>query len=240
MSAYIDILKQAAEQQKQSDKIESYTLKYLPFILRRVQKKHAKHYAIYKFDDLLDAAVEGALKAEKRYQPSKGTDFSTYARYDIDGAMDSFITNNTKTQLILYKKILQFVEEYVNGNSIYPSDIDIIKGVGITTEKYKELLTDMEPVHFVSYTTIREDGSEEELGIDEYTGEDNLLSVDILKVLSTMDKETQDIIKIFCIEELSLNEIMHRFKISKPEAQSRVTQAKEKFKMALLDNGIGI
>jgi RNA polymerase sigma factor for flagellar operon FliA len=237
--AYIDDLKKASDAKRLTDDTSSLTLRYIPYILRRVQRKYVKHYAIYKFDDLLEVAIEGALKAEKRFDRTKGVDFSTYAKYDIDGEMDNYIASNTKTQIALYRQILQFVEKYVANHSIYPSDKEIAKGIGITIEKYKALLMDMAPVITVSYMSVTDNGNEEELGVEESNEEGTIVTLDVLKLLETLDDETQLLIKLTCIDEVSVHQVATMLGITKPKAQSKVQIAKDKFKELLIQHGIG-
>lgn len=224
---------------KTSDNEKSLTLKYSPFILRRVREKYSKHMGIYKFDALLEVALEASLKAERNYDPSRGTDFSTYARHYIDGDMDSFVSNLTKSQVEIHKRMLAFIDGYVKENEAYPSENMICKALGMSFEKYKEFLRDLEPVVTVSYHYSSEDGGrEEEHGIDQETPETALISVDIMNLLKTMPKTKRDIIQMVCIDELSIHHVMNYLKCSKAKAQSAIATAINEFRAILEANDI--
>jgi hypothetical protein len=69
----------------------AFVLRYQNFIKKRV-RRFLSTQQDGKFDlkELHSVASLGALKAAKRFKPSLGYDFSTYARSDIDGALNSF------------------------------------------------------------------------------------------------------------------------------------------------------
>lgn len=247
--SYTTEIKEAHEKQKALEKIAelsgetlevSLLLKYVPFILKRVQAKFVKHHGIYLYEDLLDAAIVGALKAEKRFDKKRGIDFSTYARKDIDGSMDNFVKQNTRTQIVLHKRILQFVEDYVKEHSMFPSESEIIKAVGITHEKYRELLSDMEPLQFIPYMVVHENGDEEELGIDELHGEHSIILEDVHRLLKNLTEEQQKIITWTCINEASIMDVALALKCTQSQAQSKIAQAKDDFKEILIHNGISL
>lgn len=228
---YIDALKQSNE--------DSLTIKYLPFIVKRVGKKYQKHQGIYKFDMLLEVAIEAALKAESRFDPSKGLDFSTYARYDIDGDLNSCTSVLSKHQRALYNKLLSFISSYVETYNIHPSKASILKGLNISEVQYDNLMADLEPVDLVPYMLVNKDtGKEEELGIDEYHGEESIVSMDIMKLLAHLSEEEQMLITMSCIEEQSVYAIMDKVGCNKSEASSKIDKAKAKFRKILEANDI--
>ena len=65
---------------------------YLPFAI-----SSAKRHRRYKvdLDDLLQEACLGMLKAAQRFEPSRGVEFSTYAKWLIKAQLQNFVLRNT-------------------------------------------------------------------------------------------------------------------------------------------------
>ncbi len=223
---------------KNTDTVGSLTLQYMPYIFRTVGKKYYKHSRVYRYDDLLEVAIEASLKAEKRFNPDLGTDFSTYARHYINGDLSRYILNMTKHQFDIYTQMMDYIKKYFSKYGSYPTELKICKALGMTLEKYREFLKELEPPVLISYNYVTENGREEEYGIDGNTPENSIISLDIMKLLCSLPKEQQDIIKMVCIEEMSIHNVMTYLKTDKSKAQSKIDKAISTFKELLESNGI--
>lgn len=232
-----DTLKSISKDSQNVD-FGSYTLKYLPFILTRVSKKCAQHHHIYSFDSMLDEALMAALIAEKRYKPELGYDFTTYAKYDIDGALNSFVSSLSNTQMVLYKKVLKFIASYSAEHGKHPSKASIIKGLKISDEKYVHLLQDLEPPTIIPYISISENGEESEAGIEECTQENMTLINDILSIIAIMESPNKELIEMSVIQEMSIDSIAVFLGIPKAEAQGKIDAAKGQLRDILELHGI--
>lgn len=226
---------------QESLEVGELTLKYLPFILTRVKKAHIKNHRRYTFEELLEEALLASLVAEKRYKPKLGWDFSTYAKYDIEGALTRFTSSLSNTQLALYNKMVKFIEKYSAETGKHPSKDSILKGLSISDETYTHLLQDLEPPILVPYMRIQEDsiGQEEiEQGLEEALQESEVLMHDILKIIKNLESPTKEIIEMSVIQEMSIDSLAIFLGVTKQVAQGRIDSAKAELRDILELHGI--
>lgn len=214
------------------------TLKYLPFILTRVRKKYLQHHMRYSYEDLLDEAILASLVSEKRYKPKLGYDFTTYAKYDIDGALTKFISSLSATQLTLYNKMLKFIDSYSSKTGKHPSKVSIIEGLQISEDKYNHLLQDLEPPIILPYMSISNENEEVELGIEDSTADSDIVIHDILTIISNLESPIKEVIEMSVIQEMSIDSIATYLGISKQEAQGKIDSAKVELRDILELHGI--
>lgn len=214
------------------------TIKYLPFILNTVKKKHVKCNMKYTYEELLDEALLASLIAEKRYKPELGYDFTTYAKFDINGALTTYTTNLTKTQLELFVKLVKFVDKYSAANGKHPSKSSILKGLKISEERYTHLIQDLVPPTIIPYINVQDNGEESEIGIQDDESDSEVLVNDILKIISKLDAPLKDIIEMAVIQELSIDSIATYLKVAKPIAQGIIDSAKAELRDILELHGI--
>lgn len=217
------------------------TLKYLPFILARVKKSHIRHHRRYTFEELLDEAILASLVAEKRYKPELGWDFSTYAKFDIEGALTRFTSSLSNTQLVLFSKLTKFINKYSAETGKHPSKESIIKGLNISEEKYKHLLQDLEPPIIVPYTKVSDNSEmteEVELGLEEAVQESDIMIQDILRIIKDLESPTKEIIEMSVIQEMSIDSLAIFLGVSKQVAQGRIDSAKAELRDILELHGI--
>lgn len=222
-------------------KTEGYgglTIKYLPFILNTVKKRHVKCNMKYTYEELLDEALLASLIAEKRYKPELGYDFTTYAKFDINGALTTYTTNLTKTQLQLFIKLVKFVDKYSATNGKHPSKASILKGLKISEERYVHLIQDLVPPSIVPYISMQDNGEEVEVGVQEDESDSEVLVNDILKIISNLEPPLKDIIEMSVVQELSIDSIATYLKVPKATAQGLIDSAKAELRDILELHGI--
>lgn len=242
LKRYRDINKNVKHDSKDKQEISfgDYTLKYLPFILKRVNKKYIQHHRRYSYEDLLDEALLASLVAEKRYKPELGYDFSTYSKYDIEGALSTFTSSLSNTQLTLFNKLIKFIDSYSSKNGKHPSKTSILSGLKISEEKYNNLLQDLEPPCIVPYMSISNEdtGQEEEVGVEHRTPEDDLVITDILGIIAKLEEPIKSLIEMSVIQEMSIDSIATYLGVSKSQAQGSIDSAKAELRDILELHGI--
>lgn len=221
------------ELKKASTSNDSYTLKYMPFIMNRVRKKHIKHQGYHSYEDLLLVAISESVKAEKRYNPSK-SDFSTFVRYYIDGALNEYVTPISKGQMKLYNKISKFIQEYTAKHKEQPSLETILEGTGITKLRYNNLMKDLEPTQLVN--TIDE-YSEDSVGVvltSPDTVDSDLAVQDILNIIDGMEEADKNLLTEVLLKEVPITVMATKMKVSRAVAQSMFDQSRERLKDILI------
>lgn len=223
-------------------KVGELTLKYLPFILTRVKKKHIQYYRRHSYEELLEEAILASLLSEKRFNPTLGWDFTTYAKYDIDGALTKFVSTLSNTQLTLYNKMLKFIDKYSSEYGKHPSKRSIIDGLNISEEKYTHLLQDLEPPSIVPYMKLQVNNEtheeEVEAGVEEASQESEVIIQDILKIIKDLESPTREIIEMSVIQEMSIDSVASFLGVTKQAAQGRIDSAKAELRDILELHGI--
>ena len=98
-------------------------------------------------EDLISEGNIGLMKAVSKYDPSKGTKFSTYAAYWIRQKIMRALSDKSRTIRIPvyltqdFSKILKFIEKFKgDNNDLEPSTSEIAKGTGLTNHSVDKAL----------------------------------------------------------------------------------------------------
>ena len=97
------------------------------------------------FEDLIQQANLGLMDAVDRYNPNRGTKFSTYAMFWIRNAICLYISGHSKTIKLPgfitsdLAKIKNFRDSYFATHQTYPTDDEIATGIGYTIARIKRL-----------------------------------------------------------------------------------------------------
>ena len=103
------------------DKLVKGNLKLVLSILQRYQNR------CDNLDDLFQIGVVGLIKAIDNFDLSFGVKFSTYAVFMIEGEIKRYIRDNNQIRVSrtikeLSYKIVNYKEEYLKKNLVYPSN----------------------------------------------------------------------------------------------------------------------
>lgn len=77
------------------------------------------------YDDLISAGTNGLLKASEKFDPSKGTKFSTYGYYCIRGEMTKLVQSEYKYEKILKKVSADTYNSILQVNHHESTDLNI-------------------------------------------------------------------------------------------------------------------
>ncbi len=175
-----------------------------------------------QFDDLVSWGIEGLIKAKKKYDPTKGTQFKTYAFYRIRGEILDMIRRewayrNPTDYRAYQERIRERVEEVMNetvetvqneqGTEVERAKVvhDLISNSGMV------YLLSLDDIERVTATTASHDPSAEIL--NEIDGNrEYLLLMDELKGLDEMEKQ---VIELFYFKNLKQKEIAEMLNLSR-------------------------
>ena len=121
------------------EKLIKGNLKLVLSILRKYQNK------CDNLDDLFQVGVVGLIKAIDNFDVSIGVRFSTYAVFMIDGEIKRYIRDNSSLRISrsvkeLSYSIINYREEYLNTNGVYPSNEEVCSYFNISEyELYNSL-----------------------------------------------------------------------------------------------------
>ena len=140
-----------------------YTVKYLPFIENHTRKLYNRFAQRYDYEDLLSEATLAALLAEKIYKPEV-SEFSSYIRKRIEGAVIRSVSSTSSKQQSLLMKIYKWVEDYTEKTEAIPSIDMALHATGINHGDYKKALASADNIYRVpmdEVVMVSEDMGEE-------------------------------------------------------------------------------
>ncbi len=126
----------------------------------RLVIKIARHYDSYgmDLDDLINEGNIGLMQAIDKYDPSKGTKFSTYASFWIKQKVIRALANKSRTIRLPvcmtqdFNKILKYMEEYEAEHDCQPDNETVADALGLAVSRV-EAAKD----HFENYGMVHLD-----------------------------------------------------------------------------------
>ena len=199
-------------------KLIEYNLRLVLSILQKYQNR------CDNLDDLFQIGVVGLIKAVDNFDLSFGVKFSTYAVFMIEGEIKRYIRDNNQIRVSrtikeLSYKIVNYKEDYLKNNYVYPTNEQICKHFNITPYDLNIALTSLtEPTSI--FEPSYNDGSDTILLLDQL--EDKNISdlndlIALKEALSKIkDRERMIIIKRY-LNGLSQSEIAQELNISQAQ-----------------------
>ena len=210
-------------------------LKLVLSILKRYQNK------CDNLDDLFQIGVVGLIKAVDNFDLSFNVRFSTYAVFMIEGEIKRYIRDNNQVRISrsikeLAYQIINYKEECMHNNNVYPSNEEICKKFNITDyDLYVTLSSLGEPMSI--FEPIYNDGGDTIYLLDQL--EDASIK-DLDKLLSLReaidkikDKERTIIMRRY-FYGMSQSEIASELKISQAQVSRIENNALNSIKKLML------
>lgn len=207
-----------------------YSLKYIPYILQETALIYNKHHKRYDFNELLSVAFTASIEAESKYNPDVAA-FTTYARWFIIGALNTYVSSMSKTQLKLQSKVQNYIAEYYKIHNLYPSRIVILQDLKISEESFRNLVNTTSELQYM-------DDEEDELISAEQGPEDTIMCDDVLKAIDYIDVDYGGIIRMHLIDEVPFILIAKRLKTTKSSIQSTYVKGLAELRTELIHRGL--
>ena len=159
------------------------------------------------FMDLVQEGSLGLIKAAEKYDYRKNFKFSTYATWWIKQTIIRAISNHSRTIRIpvhMLDKIRRYkkaCEDIIGSDTLEPDDETISKISGLDFKKIEEVKSALkkEPVSLDTLVTddlcIQDYVEDTTYKSPEASAQDKLQEKDITRLISTLDKREQEIIK---------------------------------------------
>ncbi len=223
-------------------------IKHFPFAVFFVNNliKKMKHLEPYR-NDLISAAIIGLLEAEKRFDPSMGTKFITFASHYIKNMVFKEITNiqekglkKPHTEITKQIKINKAIKN--NKNATYK---EISEKTGIKEKRIKQILEDKKNIISLEEIIGENLRIEDTIGKDPTTELERELDREklqklIKKALSKLNEREMIVIKKRYLneEKATLLEIGKELGISRERARQIEKKALKKMKSYMLKNNM--
>jgi RNA polymerase sigma factor for flagellar operon FliA len=180
-------------------------------------------------DDLIQAGMIGLIEASRKFDPSQGASFETYAGIRIRGSMLDEIRRTDWTPRSVHRKareVAEAVRQIENEKGRDARDVEVAELMGITLDEYHKILQDATGSRIFSFEdpgTLGEDGCSSQGGHLNQPLE-NLQNNDFKKGLAEeimgLPERERLVMSLYYDEELNLREIGQILGVS----ESRVCQ----------------
>ncbi|MCK5566194.1 MAG: RNA polymerase sigma factor FliA [Planctomycetes bacterium] len=208
MKAYNQHTKKAA-----ADKL---VVDFLPLVHKIVHQIASYLHPPLTREDLVSAGTIGLIKAARDFDSTKEAEFKTYAYIRVRGAvLDelrswSFTPSSIKKQ---FEQAQQLVRDYVETNGVEPTDEQLAKMLGITTDKMYRMFETARARHFLSIHGINEEapalGRSLMCKSTENPGsriEKQELSAKLAEAIGQLPEKQKQIILLYYHKELTMKE----------------------------------
>jgi RNA polymerase sigma factor FliA len=200
------------------NELVSHHLPLVKSVVGRLALSLPSHISL---EDLYSAGLVGLLDAVRRFDPTTGTPFESYARVRIRGAVIDelrrldWIPRSVHDKARKVQDVMQQVEQRV---SRVPTDTEMACALNLSLDAYLELLDDIRPATFVCLDSVRSGDSTPGASIGDtipdptqaHPGErtaDRELSRLIADRLEALPEIQRKVLALYYFEDLRLREI---------------------------------
>lgn len=196
---------------------EQMIIEHLPltrYVAQRLHKRLPEHVEI---GDLVSAGVLGLIDASKKFDPKRKTQFHTYAKFRIRGAiLDSLRTLDWSPRDLRRKG--RAVEEAIRALMVRlrrePSEPEIAAEMRMGLAEYQQLSGQLKGLEIGTLHTERFGGEEEEMALIASTEDDPLLRclngelwARVAKALDQLPEHERRVITLYYYEEMTMKEV---------------------------------
>jgi len=223
------------EQQRDTDGYEKWVTEYAPLIRFLAHRMAFRLPPYMDVDDLIQAGVIGLVDAIGKYDPTKETQFKTYAEFRIRGAMLDEIRSLDWVPRSVHEKVHLFQKTYdqlIKNLGRAPEESELAKALSMTQEEYEKFLFQAKGVSLLHM---------EDLGLSDETTFDtiadpqaedpfsSLLAQDTRQELTDaidhLPEKERRVVSLYYIEELTMKEIGKVLEITESRVCQLHTQA---------------
>jgi RNA polymerase sigma factor for flagellar operon FliA len=206
---------------------------YLPLVKTVVGRLAMTLPSHISIDDLYSAGLVGLLNALRRFNPSGGASFESYARVRIRGAVFGELRRLDWVPRSIHekaKKIQKILEQLTQRTGQVPSDAQMAKAMDLTEDQYQGLLDEVRPATFVCLDSVQNAEGEGQSAYEVVADESQpspreraasrelaALVADRLQQLPEMQRK---VLALYYFEDLRLREIAETFGLT----ESRICQ----------------
>ena len=218
---------------------------YTPLVKRIAQHLLLRLPSSVVLDDLIQAGMIGLLEAAKRFDPSKGASFDTYAGIRIRGAIIDEVRRGDWTPRSVHRNGRRVTEairavEFRTGRDA--SDAEVAAELQISVAEYHSLLQDSQDSRLFSIDELSND-DDDSVGMQfegNDPGPDQLFQGDAFRgalavAIDSLPEREKLVMALYYDEELNLKEIGSILGVSESRVSQIHSQAALRLKSRLRD-----
>lgn len=220
---------------------EAVVVAAVPLVRSIIGRINVPDHLLASHEDLENTGLMGLLQALDNYDPDRGAKFVTHAYRRIQGSLIDYLRSIDVLSRGKRKKIAEAqhaADQLRQVMGTEPRDQDVADFMGISLEKYHQLLTEAQRRFSLSlYQERGEDGSrtvldtlpnaEARAGFEQI--EHDSLVAFVEEVIETLPERQQTILGLYYMENLTLREIGEILDLT----EARISQILGKIKLSL-------
>jgi RNA polymerase sigma factor for flagellar operon FliA len=225
----------AASQRRQSE--ADLVRSYAPLVKRIALHLSHRLPPTVELDDLLQAGTLGLLEAARKFNPSEGASFETFAGIRIRGAMIDEVRPMDWTPRSVHRKSREFSEavrtlEHRLGRT--PRDQEVMAELGLDAQRYHDALRDAAGTKLVSYEAICPPGEAHQATASDSASPERAahrraFKLALARAIKGLGQRDQQVLSMYYDDELNFREIGEVLSVS----EARVCQLHAKAMLAL-------
>ncbi|MBN3563531.1 RNA polymerase sigma factor FliA [Aliamphritea spongicola] len=203
---------------------------YAPLVKRIAHHLLARLPANVVLDDLIQAGMVGLLEAGKKYDPTKGASFETYAGIRIRGSIIDEVRRGDWTPRSVHRngrRVSEAIQAIESRTGRDAQDGEVAAELNITITEYHALLKDSAESRLFSFEKLigpQEDGPGENIAAENLSPEDEHEELGFVQAIATaiegLPEREKLVLSLYYDEEMNLKEIGQILGVS----ESRVSQ----------------
>ena len=215
------------------------------YIIKKIAKSTRGLYQNYaNFDDIVNNGVITLIDVIEKYDESKGMEFEAYAYTRVKQATIDYI----RKQDYLPRRVRQTARDVSNAynelaNKLMrePTDTELAKHMGITTEELNHHYSEMSTGNFLSVEELsiylsNDDYEDRKVEHDpKAMFEKKELREALIKAIKTLNEKERLVISLFYYEDLKLKEIAEVLEVSDARVSQIHSRAVMKLKQILIE-----
>lgn len=211
---------------------------HAPLVKRIAHHLKARLPASVQVEDLIQSGMIGLLEASRKYEPSKGATFETYAGIRIRGAMMDEIRKGDWVPRSVHRnsrRITEAIKAIEDREGRDARDTEVAEELGMDINEYYTCLQDSAVGKLFSFEEVTELGDglvdhESSNEIGPATGfENNAFQHSLAQAIESLPEREKLVLSLYYDEELNLKEIGEILSVS----ESRVSQIHSQAAMRL-------
>ncbi|WP_281648655.1 RNA polymerase sigma factor FliA [Parendozoicomonas sp. Alg238-R29] len=191
-------------------------------------------------DDLMQSGLVGLIEAAGRYDATQQASFEQFARHRIHGAMIDMVRQGdwrprrTREETQKLSRTTAVLEKTLGRP---PHDREVAEALGLSLEKYQNMLASTHSARLISFDEVLESGGEpsdyeDELATSIFQHCEQGALADALKELP---ERSQQLFNLYYVQEMNMKEIGLVFDISEARVCQLHAQGLKKLKTILKD-----
>ena len=220
-------------QTTRNDRIrEELVLQYMPLVKYVIGRQLSQLPDHLPREDLLNAGVVGLIEAVERFDPGYNVKFKTYAIPRIKGSILDEIRSYDivpRSVRLKIRELKETIAELEKELCRTPGEEEIAGRMGISINKYRNLLKKLSPIRFLSLSQTLNNNTEWELPskkLDQADLRENEeLKETLVQAIQELEKSERLMISLYYYEKMTMKEIGMVMDLSESRVSQIHTQA---------------